>query len=234
VIKEKMGEQGYYREDEGEDDAGDEDSGSDDPIRPEAMDGLCISRFARAFLSRARRPKWCKFVAPGIGFFDEETLKELYSAEPKDSRRRTVPTWEKVAEEESWISLLLPGMETVPDVSQHPDFRVNSFENEHYGFKQYTFDRRTGLYTHWDTDEDGDHVQLLAPSGRTDICEFGNRCPWGPHRFVRLAEILAHWATLVENGTWEVDGDGVKGPSDWFDANMELAKLKWGEDDMVL
>ncbi|KAK4104691.1 hypothetical protein N658DRAFT_504272 [Parathielavia hyrcaniae] len=64
-----------------------------EPLRLEAMEevsDLRLSKFARQFLSRARRPRGWTLVAPGIGTFSGETLREAYSAEPEDSFRRTL------------------------------------------------------------------------------------------------------------------------------------------------
>ena len=89
--------------------------------------------------------------------------------------------------------------------------------------------RRAGLYIAWADERDGDLVQLVCPSGRTKVGKFGGRCPWGPDRLPRLAEVLGYWARLVEDGVWAVGVDGVEEDAGWFDANVELANLNWDD-----
>ncbi|KAK4157099.1 hypothetical protein C8A00DRAFT_12038 [Chaetomidium leptoderma] len=215
-----------------------------EPLRLEAMEGLHLGKFATQFLTRACRPKGWTFVAPGIGTFSSEaSLREVYTAaEPEDaSFRRTFTNPEG---EENWVTLLLPsvavaadGVKSTPvqvpaDVSRYPDLDdVNSFDKP-YGFSKATVGRRAGLYTSWADERNGDLVQLVCPSGRTNAGVFGGPCPWGPDRGPRLAEVLGHWANLVEDGVWAVgeDGveeDGVEEDAAWFDEHVDLANLSW-------
>ncbi|KAK4152508.1 hypothetical protein C8A00DRAFT_44457 [Chaetomidium leptoderma] len=131
------------------------------PLRPEAMEGLRLSKFAEHFLGRAPRPKGWTFVAPGIGTFSEESLREAYSAEIEDAFRRTFTASE---EGEDWATLVLPsvGVESVQvpaDVSRVPDFNISSFDKP-YGFGKATVGRRAGLYTEWADEREGDLVRL--------------------------------------------------------------------------
>ncbi|KAG7286920.1 hypothetical protein NEMBOFW57_006420 [Staphylotrichum longicolle] len=169
-----------------------------EPLRPEAMEDLRLSKFAKQFLSRARRPKGWTFVAPGIGTFSEESLREAYLAEPEDTFRRTFTSSE---EGEDWASLVLPNLVgSIPeDVSDVPDMGIRSFDKDH-GFGKCSVGRRAGLYIDFADDRDGDTVTL----------------------------VLGHWANLVEDGVWAVDEDGVKENAGWFDSHRDLANLNWG------
>jgi hypothetical protein len=216
-----------------------------EPLNPESTQGLRLSKFAQHFLTRTRRPKGWTFVAPGIGTFSSEaSLREAYAAEPDNAFRRT---YEASEEGQDWITLLLPSIATVAadnvesipvqvevrvpaDVDRHPDRNVNSFDKLS-GFGKTTVGRRAGLYTSWADQRDGDLVQLVCPSGRTNAGVFRAPCPWGPDRLPRLAEVLGHWANLVEDGVWVVGEDGVEEDAAWFDFNVDLANLNW--DDMV-
>lgn len=194
-----------------------------EPLDVESMSSFRISRFARDFLSRAPRPEF-RHVAPGISAFSPETLYEIYSSEPSDSFRRTFNLGGP--DEEDWASLLLPASSTVPrDVSQNSDFNIKSFD-EDWGYGKFTVNRQAGLYTEPDS-IDSDVVRLIANSGLPTARQFNGRCPWGPSRSTRLSEVLLHWGSLVENGTWTVDADGVANDNGWFDANLRQTKLDW-------
>ncbi len=199
----------------------------DAPLCPEAMEGLRLSKFASHFLSRAPRPKGWTFIAPGIATFSEASLRAAYSAEPEDAFRRTFATSE---EGEDWVTLVLPcvGGSVPADVSHVSDLDISSFDKP-WGFGKVSVGRRAGLYVAWANERDGDLVQLVCPSGRTKVGEFGGPCPWGPSRLPRLAEVLGHWASLVEDGTWAVGEDGVEEDAGWFDAHVELANLNWDD-----
>lgn len=70
-------------------------------------------------------------------------------------------------------------------------------------------------------------VRFIANSGLPTACQFDGLCPWGPTRSSRLSEVLHNWASLVENGIWKVDADGVANDNSWFDANLRQSKLNW-------
>ena len=197
------------------------------PLRPEAIEGLRLSKFASHFLTHAPRPKGWTFIAPGIAKFSEASLREAYSAEPEDTFRRTFTTSE---EGEDWVTLVLPSVGgSIPaDVSHVSDLDISSFDKP-WGFGKATVGRRAGLYVAWANERDGDLVQLVCPSGRTRAGEFGGPCPWGPSRLPRLAEVLGHWANLVEDGVWAVGEDGVEEDAGWFDAHVELTNLNWDD-----
>ncbi|KAK3291675.1 uncharacterized protein B0H64DRAFT_367079 [Chaetomium fimeti] len=210
------------------------------PFPPETLQDLHISTFAQHFLTHARRPQGWTFVAPGISTFPSlASLHETYAAEPNTTFRRT---FESSSEGHDWITLLLPCVTTTPDgggtptpiqvpdpatLARHPDPDINTFDKPH-GFGKATVNRHAGLHTSWANERDGDLVQLVCPSGRTDVgTVFDGRCPWGPDRLPRLAEVLGHWAGLVEEGVWTVGGDGVVEDGGWWEGNGDMARLGW-------
>ncbi|OBT42048.1 hypothetical protein VE00_07418 [Pseudogymnoascus sp. WSF 3629] len=194
-----------------------------EPLDVEIMSSFRIGGFAREFLSLASRPEF-RHVAPGISAFSPETLFEIYSKEPPDSFRRTFNLAGE--DEEDWVNLLLLASNTVPqDVSQNSEFDIKSFD-EGWGYGKFTVNRRAGLYTEPGS-IDLDAVRLIANSGLPTACQFDGRCPWGPSRSPRLLEVLYHWTSLVENGIWKVDADGVADDNSWFDANLRQSKLNW-------
>lgn len=180
-----------------------------------------ISDFAAEFLSRAPRPGF-KFVAPGITTFSADSFTELYASESQQATRRSHPTGAGDPDGDEWVSLILPATRPVANsVSrQHQHF------DSAWGFGKFTVSRRAGLYIIAEV-SDADVVRLINPSGLSDAGDFTGRCPWGERRPPRLAELLAHWASLVESGTWTVDGDGVSDEDDWFDQCIPAAKLSW-------
>lgn len=194
-----------------------------DPVQldPETRTAYHISPFAAEFLSRAPRPGFT-FVAPGITTFSADSLTELYASENQQAPRRSNPTGAGDPDGEEWASLVLPATRPVADSlpRQHQDF------DRAWGFGKFTVGRRAGLYIIAEV-SDADVVRLISPSGLSDAGDFTGRCPWGDKRPPRLAEILAHWASLVESGTWAVGADGVADADDWFDRSLDAAKLNW-------
>ncbi|KFY43925.1 hypothetical protein V494_01746 [Pseudogymnoascus sp. VKM F-4513 (FW-928)] len=195
-----------------------------EPLSVESMSSFRLSEFARAFLSRAPRPKF-RHIAPGISTFSPETFLETYSSEPSDSFRRTFNLADSDTEED-WSSLLFPAGNTVPrDVSRNSDFDIKSFD-EQWGFGKFTVNRHAGLYTDPDSTH-SDGVRLLANSGLPAAFQFHDRCPWGPSHAPRLSQVILYWTSLVENGTWSVDADGVANGNGWVDSNLRQTKLNY-------
>lgn len=60
-----------------------------------------------------------------------------------------------------------------------------------------------------------DTVHLANPSGLSTAGAFSGPCPWAESRPPGMAEILSHWASLVENGTWAMAPDDVAENHDW-------------------
>lgn len=191
------------------------------PLDQETRTAFRISPFAAEFLSRAPRPGFT-FVAPGITTFSADSLTELYASESQQAARRSNPTGAGDPDGDEWASLVLPATRAVAGSvpRQHQDF------DRAWGFGKFTLARRAGLYIIAEV-SDAAVVRLINPSGLTDAGDFTGRCPWGDRRPPRLAEILAHWASLVESGTWAVSADGVADADDWFDGHLTDAKLSW-------
>lgn len=149
-------------------------------------------------------------------------LEAIYGAEAADSSRRT--HWLGESDEGGWPALILPGLDPVSrDVGRDADPRIRSFDSA-WGFGKFTVNRWSGLYVMPDT-TNSDLVRYVCSSGLCEGSEF--RAPYrcGPSREPKLAEVFAHWATLVEDGTWMVDENGVCTGHSWFDGNIAKAKV---------
>ncbi|KAK3997743.1 hypothetical protein QBC44DRAFT_229024 [Cladorrhinum sp. PSN332] len=195
------------------------------------LDGLVMNDFAKAFLARARRPKGTtKWVAPGVGVFDEESIKEAYASEESENSMRVM--------RESYDT---DGMKLIPrDVDDIPSLvfpgtekarvfvRWGSEQRPYYGL----LNGMAGLYANGDH-LDGDVVVFISPAGSQDSCQFAGVCPWNPGRYSRLSEVLRWWANLVEEGIWKVGEEGVTESADWFDVHREMyddsEKLDWND-----
>lgn len=91
---------------------------------------------------------------------------------------------------------------------------------------KFTVGRQAGLYVIPES-IDSDAVHLITPSGLSTAGDFISRCPWAESRPPRLAEILSHWASLVESGRWDVAADGVAEDHDWFGWHSGEARFDW-------
>ncbi|KAI0600744.1 hypothetical protein F4775DRAFT_582638 [Biscogniauxia sp. FL1348] len=190
-----------------------------EPLDAQTLAPFKMGAFATEFLSIANRPDF-SFVAPGIRVLTPLLLDQIYGAEASDSIRRSHP----LEDEEDWPTLILPGLDSVPrNVGQSTNQDINSFDQS-WGFGKFTVNRQSGLYIMPDT-SNSDLVRFVASSGLCSACEFRSPCRWCPPREPRLAEVFDHWTTLVENGTWTVDGNGVSTDHGWFTAHTSMAKL---------
>ncbi|KAM7219832.1 hypothetical protein V8F06_004866 [Rhypophila decipiens] len=192
------------------------------PISPEIADTIKICQFARDFLTRARRPATWSFLGPGIRTFTDETIREIYSDESPNTRRLSV-----IFEGGDYVSLLLPGEKVPLDDGGSGSPGIAKEFDKVWGWSHMAVDRRAGLYITFPGEWDGDLVQLVAPSGNTMVGMLRGRCPWGPDRQPRLAEILGHWAGLAEKEVWKVNGNGVAEGGDWFEKNTNLGNMDW-------
>lgn len=68
-------------------------------------------------------------------------------------------------------------------------------------------------------------MHLITPSGLSTAGDFSGPCPWAESRPPGLAEILNHWASLLENGKWAVASDAAAENHDWFDSHLCEARL---------
>ncbi|KAI8965151.1 hypothetical protein F5Y11DRAFT_37348 [Daldinia sp. FL1419] len=192
-----------------------------EPLSSESLAPFKISGFAAEFLTKAQRPSF-SFIAPGIGTFTTESLAATYTTEASGSVRQT--HWLGDSGDEDWPTLIFPGLDAVPhDVSQDPNQYINCFDRN-WGFGKFTVNRRSGLYVMSDT-KNSDVVRLITSSGLPNACEFRRRLTWGPPRDPKLAEVLRHWTSLVEEGTWSVGSNGVCTDHEWFATNTSIAKV---------
>ncbi|KAI1734272.1 hypothetical protein F4680DRAFT_357676 [Xylaria scruposa] len=192
-----------------------------EPLDSHTLAPFKVSAFSTKFLTTAHRPEF-SFVAPGIRVLTPSLLDEIYGTEALDSVRRM--HW--LGDDEDWPTLILPGIEPVShDVGRSPNQDIQSFDKD-WGFGKFTVNRQSGLYVMPDT-LDSDLVRFVASSGLCSACEFRPPCrwAWGPSRGPRLAEVFDHWTTLVEDGTWMVDANGVCTDHNWFTTHASMAKL---------
>lgn len=89
------------------------------------------------------------------------------------------------------------------EVDQHTSWNaiidIQSFDRP-WGLGKLTVDEQAGLHI---TPEaiGSDTVHLITPSGLSTAGDSSGLCPWAESRPPGLAEILSHWASLVDNGT---------------------------------
>lgn len=194
-------------------------------LSEETMSNYRLSRFVREFLSQAPRPGFV-FVAPGITAFSTEALQEAYSSEDPASIRRSTPLGQEDPDDPEWASLLLPaGVPVDQHTSRSANTDIQSFDKP-WGLGKFTVGRQAGLYVIPEV-TDSDTVHLITSSGLSTAGAFSGRCPWAESRPPRLAEILGHWASLVESDTWAVAADGVAEDHEWFSRHLGEARLDW-------
>ncbi|KAK4671771.1 hypothetical protein QC764_608580 [Podospora pseudoanserina] len=193
----------------------------DEPLRleDEDIERYKVSRFAKEFLSRSKRPKF-KFIGPGITVFSPESWLEVYGSEPENSERRLNRNG---AEYKNWPTLVFPSAYQVgsPFHQWSPGYYKAALSEMVH--------RRTGVYLNgWDH-RYAEAAELVSGSADVPrgITSFDRPPPWGPVRGTRLALILRHWTTLVEDGTWEVGVDGVAEHLTWWnDDNKVKAQVR--------
>lgn len=194
-------------------------------LSQETMSSFRISRFVRQFLSRAPRPGFA-FVAPGVTAFSTQALQEAYSSEDPTAIRRSTPLGQEDPDDPEWASLVLPvGVPVDQHTSRSANTDIQSFDRP-WGLGKFTVGRQAGLYVIPET-TDSDVVHLITSSGLSTAGDFSGRCPWAESRPPRLAEILSHWASLVESGRWAVAADGVAEDHEWFGRHPGEARLDW-------
>ncbi|KAK6957137.1 hypothetical protein Daesc_002422 [Daldinia eschscholtzii] len=192
-----------------------------EPLSSESLAAFKMSDFAVEFLATAQRPNFL-FIAPGISTFTPESFLATYTAEASGSTRQR--HWLRDSTNKDWPTLILPGLDAVPqDVSRDQDQNISCFDQD-WGFGKFTVNRQSGLYLMSDM-ENSDIVRLITGSGLSNACEFRQRLAWGPPRDPKLAEVLRHWSSLVEDGTWSVDSNGVCTDHEWFSTNTLIAKI---------
>lgn len=185
-----------------------------------------IPPFARAFLARAKKPRF-RYVAPGLRVPDKAFIhrvgRELQERHPAASL--TTPRF-----------LLFPWRAPgVPLLSQDDADRWRL-----PGGRSRILDGRAGLYL----DADGIHAHaaiLLLPfsigekgnvtkgdgfkverAGQDVLYQHGMCNPFVPGHGTPLAAVLVNWWEQVGNGDWAVDGEGVVGGEElWMRADEE-------------
>jgi len=197
------------------------DTGSSAEVKRGMVDRTILgqwpaSSFTRRFLAVARAPRKAGLmIAPGIGTFNTSTYHNLHLSEASDSKRRNTIRSRNFEEDDLIPSLLFPSPTAV-------DTRADGFGN-------LLLEGRAGVYIvpymGW-----GDNVRVVNGEGSADT--FGYKpvgCPWSPGRDVVLVEVLRRWTELVEDGTWEVDGDGVTGGIEMLNGAHPSCRLRWDE-----
>ncbi|KAL4886314.1 hypothetical protein BJY04DRAFT_178855 [Aspergillus karnatakaensis] len=209
--------------------------------------------FPEEFLSRARKPQF-KYVAPGLVFPSMSQMEELAQRQlelfgaDKDSWRR--PVSEKVAEHDEESAMEKddsPGMELL-DINEdwRPSTEVPTVlfplgDNIHAGLC-------TGGDNEW---QDG--VGLILPSSKGYKRWIGPPADYSPYsrsqlpRFERvwqvktmspywrshhprLARVLEKWIQLVQDGTWKVGKEGIKGKLENY-LEEEISTDSWEDQD---
>jgi hypothetical protein len=195
-----------------------------------------IPPFARAFLSRAKKPIFTS-IAPQLDVPNEAfihrigaKLQELYPNASLTTRQHEID--------------YLPNFLLFPWRTRGLQF---VFQSDHDRWQNkpgrtYTLDNRAGLYL----TPDGTHahsISLILPfplgahghvrkndgttverecQGQSVLYQHGMCFPFLYAHGTPLAAVLANWWELVENEVWHVDEDGVVGGADiWKEADTE-------------
>lgn len=117
------------------------------------------------------------------------------------------------------------------EVGQHTSWNasidVQSFDRL-WGPMKLAVDEQAALHITPEATDSGT-MHLVNPSGLSTAGTFSGPCPWAESCPPGMAEILSHWASLVENGTWAVAPDAVAENHDWFDSHLGEARLDWDD-----
>ena len=171
------------------------------------------------------RPSF-KYIAPGLSFFSAASIAGTYAGEDTKSFRRTCSSDDPVDPDYACLIFPADGAVLPPaDLARSPNFEISTFDKP-WGLGKFTVNRMAGLYLELDHVH-GDVTQLIGQSGSTSTCKFSSRCPWGPSRSPRLAELLRHWKSLVEVGNRSVNENGIVPSIEWFDHHRSETQLHW-------
>ncbi|MCJ1271798.1 hypothetical protein MMC22_011703 [Lobaria immixta] len=172
---------------------------------------LTRQSFAVEFLLRAFKPPF-RYIAPGIQVLTEFTLRDMLQAKSMDSSRGEYRRRGKDdCGEQSCI--LFPSDRSVR-LCRASAACCN--QERSWEFSANAVPSNSGVYL-TPCGTMGDGVTFVEHTGRLDSFQYRGPCPWAPRRHLKLVEMLAKWADLVETGVWEVGHDGVKGGHEWFD-----------------
>ncbi|EON63302.1 hypothetical protein W97_02529 [Coniosporium apollinis CBS 100218] len=160
-------------------------------IKQETLDCYRIEGFVGAFLGQARKPDF-EFVAPGLTIPSEDFMTEIG---PKT--RQDLEGFEDSGKYD--VELML--------------FPLHS--DHHLGLSLLRFfsDYQDSAALIWPMDPDEKQRMTWAPAekffGRWGPEFQHGPCPYLPRHQARLGAILRHWQRLVQDGMWEVDGNGI-------------------------
>jgi hypothetical protein len=224
-----------------------EEAENDGEPQQEDMDACLISSdileqhpvippFARAFLSRAKKPTFTS-IAPQINIPNEAfihrigaQLQELHSADALTFRRHDT----------AYLPYFLLFPWRTPGFNFVDQSNRNKWKNR--TGQSHALDNRAGLYLIPDETQ-ARTISLLLPfqlganghvlrsdgakvererSGQDVLYQHGECFPFLPGHGTPLAAVLASWWGQVENETWPVDENGVVGGEDtWKEADTE-------------
>ncbi|CAG9942258.1 unnamed protein product [Clonostachys rosea f. rosea IK726] len=193
-----------------------------DPLPISLVNRFKMSPFAKAFLTRAKRPNFT-FVGPGITVFTDVRFEATMSSELPDSERSQFI--KKFPDEpDLYPSLILPLADE--SVRLQTPFTIRERHLE-----RLTISLLPGLYTAVD-DKFADTIQLVTAQATDRDMVHNVQRPWGIGRAPRFAEIFEVWAGYVIDGIWEVGVDGVSTNHGWFtDAETKVYReLHFMED----
>ncbi|CAH0044327.1 unnamed protein product [Clonostachys solani] len=195
-----------------------------DPLPSSLVNQFRISPFAKAFLTKAKRPNFT-FVGPGITVFTDERFEAIMGSEPPDSERsqfiRRFPD-----EPDLYPSLVLP----LADESVRLQTPFNPRKRH---LERLTISLLPGLYMGVN-DKFADTIQLVTAQATDRDMAYNVPRPWGADREPRFAELFEVWAGYVVDGIWEVGVDGVSTSHEWFTdaATKPYRELHFMEDSM--
>ncbi|VUC29842.1 unnamed protein product [Clonostachys rosea] len=177
-----------------------------DPLPISLVDQFQISSFAKAFLTRAKRPNFT-FVGPSITVFTDERFEAIMRSEfPNSERNQFIKSYSD--EPDLYPSLILPLADESVRLQTPLSLRERLLE-------RLTISLFPGLYTEVD-DKFADTVKLVTAQATDRDMVFKVSRPWGIGRQPRFAEMFGVWAGYVADGIWEVGVDGVSTNHDWF------------------
>jgi hypothetical protein len=187
------------------------------------------SCFARDFLTKARKPNF-KYIAPGLFLPDDFAFQQpLTTVINDDESAIPVPPV---------LLFRADTSETYPLGPEHWERNPFCEPYNNPNNDDSTKDIPTGLYSesinrhNYDNSEDG--FRFLLPfevgshgfvrksdgshfEGREELYQHGYQ-PFGGEKWraQRLVKLFENWRSMVENGDWEVNGDGVMGGIEKF------------------
>lgn len=226
-------------------------------LAPAALDAALVPEgcFARAFLTRARRPRF-RHIAPGLALPPADAA-EFAAAQPFTRLRRkgphTIPPvclfpaargsrkWvvdfarsSNLQWIRSWLGEVIdddpPAPPRVPAGIYSEAVDRAWYDNAEEGFRlllPYPLDGGFGEPGDSDTGARRSDGSFVERGSMADLFQHGYK-PFGgdAHRPQRLERLLDHWRRLVDDDVWAVGPDGVEGTIDTF---KEADTARWGD-----